>query len=73
MDLTGMAPFCIFNGISEYLGPIVTHFLDLITELRPDLMSSTCSIMGFFGKLMCFLGREAAEKLFIQRVAVECP
>lgn len=62
VDLTGVEPFHIFNGIGEHLRAIVSHPLNSNTMLLPGFMGSACAITGFFEGILCFLGREAAKK-----------
>jgi len=53
VDLTDMASLSISDGVKGHLRPIVAKCSKPISELRSELVSSTCTVMSFFERLMC--------------------
>ena len=55
MDLTGVTPFGVNDGVGDHLGPVIPQSTESIPKLRVKLMSFTHVIMRFFEYFLCLL------------------
>jgi len=53
VDLTGMASLIIGDGVRDYLRSIIAKSYKLVSELGVGFVSSSCTFMSFFERLLC--------------------
>ena len=53
VDLTGMASLIIGDGVRDYLRSTIAKSSKLVSELGVRFVSSACTFMSFFERLLC--------------------